>query len=73
MPPTLEEIRRRGLAPLCRELGRAGMIRLLQQFEASHSDYARARRGWVDRTSLDDLRELAAPAGTGKRRRSTTR
>jgi hypothetical protein len=37
---TVEEIRRRGLEALRRELGRAGMIRFMQQFEAGSGDYA---------------------------------
>lgn len=56
MTRTLDEIRRRGLEALRRELGRAGMIRFLQQFETGRGDYARERHGWTDRTSLDDIR-----------------
>jgi hypothetical protein len=35
-----EEIRRKGLAALRRELGRSGMIRFLEQFETGRGDYA---------------------------------
>ncbi len=41
MTLTLEQIRRRGLAALRRELGKAGTIRFLQQFETGSGDYAR--------------------------------
>ncbi len=56
MTRTLDEIRRKGLAALRRELGKAGMIRFLQQFETGSGDQARERHGWVDETSLDDIR-----------------
>ncbi len=36
MPRTLDELRRRGLEALREQLGRAGMIRFLQQFETGH-------------------------------------
>ena len=56
MKLTLDQIRRKGLAALHRELGKAGMIRFLQQFELGSGDYARERHAWVDQTSLDDIR-----------------
>ena len=56
---TLDEIRREGLEALRERLGRAGMIRFMQQFETGSGDYATARHEWVDKTSLDDLREMA--------------
>jgi hypothetical protein len=56
---TLEEIRRAGLEALRERLGRAGMIRFLQQFETGRGDYASERHQWVDETSLSDLRTLA--------------
>jgi hypothetical protein len=59
MAQTLDEIRRRGLMALRRELGPAGMIRFLQQFENGRGDYARERHAWVDQTSLDDIRAAA--------------
>ena len=68
MPLTLEQIRRKGLAALRKELGDAGMIRFLQQFENGAGDYARERHAWVDSTSLDDIRAAAANK-RGKKRR----
>jgi hypothetical protein len=44
---------------LRRELGPAGMIRFLQQFETGRGDYARERHAWVDKTSLANLRRAA--------------
>jgi hypothetical protein len=56
MKLTLDQIRRKGLTALRRELGRAGMVRFLQQFETGSGNYARERPAWLDRTSLDDIR-----------------
>ncbi len=72
MPLTLEEIRRRGLAALRHELGRAGLVRFLQQFEIGQEDYTRLRRDWVDRTSLKELRSLSSLGGSrrGKQKRA---
>ena len=67
MSPTLEEIRRRGLEALRRELGRAGMIRFLQQFETGSGDYARDRHSWVDQSSLNQIRAAAAKKRTKKK------
>jgi hypothetical protein len=61
MTLTLDEIRRKGLAALQKELGRAGMIRFLHQFENGRGDYARERHAWVDSTSLADIRAAAKP------------
>ena len=71
MPRTLEEIRKVGLEALRQRLGRAGMIRFLQQYEIGSGDYASERRAWVDRLSLDDLRALAA--GKSRKRARRTR
>jgi hypothetical protein len=43
------------LKALRKELGRSGMIRFLQQFDAGQGDYGRERHDWVDRISLDEL------------------
>jgi hypothetical protein len=64
---TQDEIYRQGLEALRQRLGRAGMIRFLQQFETGQGDYARERHDWVDRTTLDDIR-TAASSGRRPRR-----
>ena len=61
MAQTLDEIRRRGLEALRRELGRTGLIRFLQQFETGRGDYAQERRQWVDNMSLEELRAPKPP------------
>jgi hypothetical protein len=68
VPPTLDEIRRAGLAALRQRLGRAGMIRFLQQFETGSGDYARERHAWVDGMTLPDLKALTVKST--KRRRA---
>jgi len=66
MAQTLEEIRRKGLNALRKELGRSGMIRFLLQYEIGGGDYARERHAWVDDVSLDQLRALVRPRRTRK-------
>jgi hypothetical protein len=71
MALTLDEIYRQGLQALRDRLGRAGMIRFLQQFEKGEGDYARERHAWVDRMSLEDLRSrVRTKSAPRKRRRS---
>ena len=54
---TSEEIRQAGLEALIRELGPAGMIRFLQQFETGHGDYSTERHGWLDKIDVKTLVE----------------
>lgn len=57
---TPEDIRRAGLQALEERLGRAGMLRFLQQFERGRGDYAKERHTWVDSLTTDDVkRELS--------------
>ncbi len=71
MHRTLDEIRREGLEALRERLGRAGMIRFLQQFEIGTGDYVSQRRAWVDDMSLDVLkRQVRARRRNGKTRSS---
>jgi hypothetical protein len=65
---TQDEIYRQGLEALRDRLGRAGMVRFLQQFETGQGDYARQRHRLLDRLSLDDLRKRSA-ASTPRRKR----
>jgi hypothetical protein len=58
---TPEDIRREGLIALEERLGRAGMLRFLQQFDRGRGDYARERHAWVDSLTLADVKaELKA-------------
>lgn len=67
MPRTLDEVRREGLAALQERLGRADMIRFLQQLESGSGDYAEDRHGWVDRMSIE---EIEAQLGGGSAARA---
>jgi hypothetical protein len=62
MQRSLDEVRQLGLDALRQRLGRADMIRFLQQFETGRGDYARERHDWVDRLSLDEIKNLASRA-----------
>ncbi len=69
---TLDEIYREGLQALRDRLGRAGMVRFLQQLENGSGDYAQQRHAWVDRTSLEELRATAG-VKSAKRKRGARR
>ena len=66
---TPDEIQRRGLEALQEKLGRAGMIRFLQQFEHGRGNYAQERHAWVDSTSLQEIRTLVAGEPAKRKRR----
>lgn len=67
MPRTRDEVRREGLEALQERLGRADMIRFLQQFEAGSGDYAEDRHDWVDRISMEEI-EARLGGGAGDAR-----
>lgn len=52
---TLSEIRSKGYEALYRELGPAGFIRFIRQFEAGHGDYTKERQEWVDKLTLEEI------------------
>ncbi len=56
MALTGEQIRNRGLAALRKELGRAGLVRFLQHFEAGTGDYTKQRATLLDSISIESLR-----------------
>jgi len=66
---TQDEIYRQGLQALRDRRGRAGMICFLQHFELGHGNYARQRHKWVDRLTLDDVRQLSRLAKPARKRR----
>lgn len=51
---TNEEISKAGLAALVRELGPAGMLRFIQQFEPGKGDYTAERHNWLP-TDMDKV------------------
>ena len=52
---TDQQIRVRGLEALHRELGPAGVIRFLRQFELGRGDYSAERHQWLDEQSVESL------------------
>jgi hypothetical protein len=48
------ELRRQGLAALCKELGYVDMVRFLSQFDAG-GDYTKERRQWQDGLTVADI------------------
>jgi hypothetical protein len=60
MQRSLDEVRQLGLDALRQRLGRADMIRFLQQFEIGQGDYAQDRHAWTDRLSLDEIERQAS-------------
>ena len=69
MARTQDEIYREGLEALRERLGRAGMVRFLQQFETGQGDYARQRQEWVDQVSMKALRKLSQAGKSTRKRR----
>ena len=54
---TLNEIREYGLQVLVKELGPAGLIRFLQQYETGYGDYSIERYKLLEDTTVDKLAE----------------
>ena len=52
---TLYEIRTIGFEALLRELGPAGAIRFIQQYEAGHGDYTRDRKKLLPKKSVREI------------------
>ncbi|MFZ5902631.1 MAG: hypothetical protein ACOYZ8_03650 [Chloroflexota bacterium] len=52
---TLSEIRTIGFDALLRELGPAGTIRFIQQYESGRGDYTRDRRRWLPKKSVREI------------------
>jgi len=57
-----------GLAALKRELGIAGMIRFLQQFDRGSGDWTTERTAWANRTTMNEIRRAASKKLSHKRR-----
>ncbi|RME91202.1 MAG: hypothetical protein D6770_00915 [Anaerolineae bacterium] len=54
---TLHEIRILGFDALIRELGPAGAIRFIQQYEVGKGDYSRERHKFLPQVSVKELGE----------------
>lgn len=51
----LEQVRLVGLKALARDLGSAGMVRFLQQFETGQGDYTAERHIWLGKRTVREL------------------
>lgn len=67
---TLDEIRRKGLAALKKELGQAGMLKFMKQFSNGSGNYAIDRHEWVDSMNMDNL--MTQIKAKRKKKRRTT-
>ncbi len=61
---TPDQIRRRGMQALVRELGPLGMVRFLQQFDPGQGDYTRDRYQWLGEVDVRTLAEQVRAART---------
>ncbi len=52
---TSEQIRRKGIEALAKNLGPVDMVRFLQQFELGTGDYSRDRHAWLDKLTIGDI------------------
>jgi len=66
---TPQQIREAGLEVLSRELGVAGMIRFMQQFEMGKGDYSKDRHQWLDQYSVDDIAQMVREKKTTYRQK----
>ena len=54
-PMNLVQIRQKGVEALVHQLGPAGMIRFLQQFEPGQGDYSKERHQWLGNQTVTEL------------------
>lgn len=52
---TQEEVRKKGIKALHKELGPVGMMRFMQQFETGHGDYTKERHEILDNMDIDTI------------------
>ena len=55
MNTDLSVIRKKGLEVLTKELGAAGTVRFLRQFESGDGDYTREREALLKDISIDEI------------------
>jgi len=58
--PSTSQLVDRAYSLLLKELGPVDFVRVLQQLESGHGDYARDRHEWLDKLSLEQIRQIAA-------------
>ena len=62
------EIRASGFEALLRELGLAGAIRFIQQYETGHGDYTRDRRKLLPKRSVREISSEIVKARQAKKK-----
>lgn len=50
-----DKVRTRGMKALVKELGPAGMVQFMQQFQSGQGDYTRERHKVLDKLGVDEL------------------
>jgi hypothetical protein len=60
MESDIDEIRRRGLQALRRELGLGGMVKFLRQYFPGRGNWAKERHAWVDSITPEDIHRMLA-------------
>jgi hypothetical protein len=66
---TPQQIRTAGMKALSRELGVAGMLRFIQQFEMGQGDYSKDRHQWLDKYTVDDIGKMVQEKKRTKKRK----
>lgn len=52
------EIQQLGMAILLRELGPAGLIRFIKQYDLGTGDYTKERHQWLENLTVDEIIQL---------------
>lgn len=50
-----QQIKKRGMEALTRDLGTAGMVQFMQQFSSGTGDYSKARHKLLGKLSVDEV------------------
>jgi len=51
----IQDILKRGFKALTKELGAAGAIRFIQQYDQGHGDYTKERQKWASKLTSEDI------------------
>jgi len=62
-----QQIKKRGMEALTRDLGAAGMVQFMQQFSSGAGDYSKERHKRLGKLSVNDVwRDMKAASAKGK-------
>ena len=62
----MEDVKKRGMQALTRELGAAGMAQFMQQFGKGHGDYSKDRHRFLDKFTVNDIFEAIKQKKTAR-------